>query len=119
MRLRAALCALLFAFATGLASAGSGRWLLVKGENLVVLGQQPAGELRDMAVLLEQFRAAVAIILPSAQHLSVPTNVYIFDTLKDLEPFVPIYKGKPVDVAGYFQGDADAKLHRRRRVGIA
>ena len=54
--------------------------------------------------------AAVAIILPSAKHLAVPTNVYIFDTLKDLEPFVPIYKGKPVDVAGYFQGDTDANF---------
>jgi tetratricopeptide (TPR) repeat protein len=61
-----------------------------------------------MAMLLEQFRAAVAIIVPSARHLSVPTNVYVFDTRKDLEPFVPLYKGKPVEVAGYFQGDADA-----------
>jgi tetratricopeptide (TPR) repeat protein len=83
-------------------------WLLVKGENLNVLGPQPAAELRDMAILLEQFRAAVAIIIPSARHLSVPTNVYVFETRKDLEPFVPLYKGKPVAVAGYFQGDADA-----------
>ncbi len=109
MRRVAALCALLVTLAAAVTSEGADApWLLVKGENLTVLGQQSAAELRATAVLLEQFRAAIAMVLPSARHLAVPTNVFVFDTPKALRSFVPFYKGRPVDVAGYFQGHADA-----------
>jgi tetratricopeptide (TPR) repeat protein len=81
---------------------------LVRSQNLTVVGQQSARTLRDVAIELEQFRAVLGGLIRNADKpLPVPTVVYVFDTHKHLEPFLPMHNGRPASLGGYFQRDED------------
>ena len=83
-------------------------WTLIRGEHATVIGHQSARTLRDVAVQIEQFRAVLGSLIPNAQRpLPLPTVVYVFDTGRDMQPFVPIYNGKPTALGGYFHHDAE------------
>jgi tetratricopeptide (TPR) repeat protein len=107
MRRPLAVAAILMLALTAAARAADPKILLIKGENLTVLGDAAARDLRATAVLLDQFRSAVALVLPSARHLTVPTNVFVFKEHKAMQPFLPLYNGKPADVGGIFMGSSD------------
>lgn len=77
-------------------------WLLLNSGNLTVLGDQSANRVRSFAAELEQFRNAVALVLPSAKQLSRPTTLYLFNDDKALEPFQRIVNGRTVSSAGMF-----------------
>ena len=72
-----------------------------------MIGDAAARDLRATAVLLDQFRSAVSLVLPSARHLTVPTNVFVFKDRKAMLPFLPLYNGKPAEVGGMFMGSSD------------
>jgi tetratricopeptide (TPR) repeat protein len=77
-------------------------WRLIRGKNVIVLGQQSAGTLRGIAVEIEQFRSVLGGLIKGArQPLSVPTQVFIFDDYDGLRPFVPLYQGKPAVLGGF------------------
>jgi tetratricopeptide (TPR) repeat protein len=77
-------------------------WRLIRGTNVIVVGQRSPRALRTIAVELEQFRIAVGGLVRGArQPLSVPTTVYTFDDRKSLEPFVPLRDGRPATLGGY------------------
>jgi len=79
---------------------------VIHSQNLTVVGQPSAKTLRGIALQLEQFRAVVGGLISNAQRpLPVPTTVYVFATHKDLEPFIPLYNGKPASLGGYFFHD--------------
>jgi tetratricopeptide (TPR) repeat protein len=93
------------------ASAADPRWTMVRTESLTVIGDQPARTLRDVAAKIEQFRAVVAGLITNADRpLSLPTIVFVFGQRKSIQPFVPLYNGKPIELAGFFQGDSDANV---------
>src|SRR2546427_3839649 len=101
---------LLLAVTIGASSASGARsWQLIRGPNVVVIGQQSAKALRDVAVEIEQFRMVVGKLLRGAkQPLPMPTLVYLFDDENTLKPFVPLYNGKPAVLGGYCQcGSSD------------
>src|SRR5215212_4752040 len=65
-------------------------WTLIQGEHAAIIGQQSSKTLRDVALKIEQFRAVIGGLIPNAQRpLPVPTVVYVFDTVKELRPFLP------------------------------
>jgi hypothetical protein len=71
-------------------------WTLVRGQAVTVVGQQPPNALREIAVEIEQFRATLgAAIREARQPPAMPTLVYTFDDRKAMEPFVPLYHGRP------------------------
>src|SRR5438270_103018 len=77
-------------------------WQLIRGPNVVVIGQQSAKALREAAIEIEQFRMVVGNLFRGAkQPLPMPTLVYLFDDENALKPFVPLYHGKPAVVGGY------------------
>jgi tetratricopeptide (TPR) repeat protein len=83
-------------------------WTLIRGEHATIVGRQSAKTLRDVAFQIEQFRAVVGALIPNARRpLPLPTVVYVFDTSKDMLPFVPIYNGKPTSLGGYFHHDSE------------
>jgi tetratricopeptide (TPR) repeat protein len=94
---------LLLAATIGASSASRARsWQLIRGRNVVVIGQQSAKALRDVAVEIEQFRMVIGNLLRGAkQPLPMPTLVYLFDDENALKPFVPLYNGKPAVLGGY------------------
>jgi tetratricopeptide (TPR) repeat protein len=90
-----------------LVTAAGGRaaerpWNLVRGRNVTDAGQQSPRTLRQIAVELEQFRFALgAFIRGARQPPSTPTIVYAFDDRRSMEPFLPLYNGKPASLGGY------------------
>ncbi|HTK29484.1 MAG TPA: DUF1570 domain-containing protein [Vicinamibacterales bacterium] len=84
------------------ADAAGRPWRLIRGSHITVVGQQSPGTLRQIAVGLEQFRAAVGTAISGAgQPPPMPTIVYAFDDRAALEPYLPLYHGRPSALAGY------------------
>src|SRR5262245_2035698 len=94
---------------TSAASAADGRWTIVRGQTMTVVGDQPAETLRNIAARLERFRIGVSGLIPNAARpLPVPTVVFVFGTRNAIQPFLPLAKnGRPVPLSGYFHRDAD------------
>lgn len=95
------------------ARAAERPWRLIRGHAVTVVGQQSPRVLRAIAVEIEQFRATLAAAIRDArQPPAMPTVVYAFDDRGAMEPFVPLYRGKPAALGGYCLcgGTADANL---------
>jgi tetratricopeptide (TPR) repeat protein len=98
--------------ATGLSAASpcmaEPRWTILQNGALTVIGDQSPSTLRDVAVQIEQFRAVVGGLIHNADRpLSVPTVVFVLGDRKSIQPLVPLYKGRPATMAGYFGQGAD------------
>src|SRR5207248_4282359 len=89
--------------------AAGRQWRSIRGRDVIVFGQQSAGRLRDLAVEIEQFRLVVAELIRGArQPPPLPTLVFAFDDPRSLQPYVPLYRGKPISLAGFCHcGSAD------------
>src|SRR5215831_11108681 len=100
-------CALLCAH-----EAGAGpRWIRLRSDHFVFVGNTPERDIRDVALHLEQFRDAVARVLPpTAVVTTVPTIVFVFQNDSALTPYKPTYQGKPVALAGFFSGWTDRNV---------
>lgn len=86
----------------------SGKWRSIRTNNLFVVGNAEEEDLRQVAVWLEFFHTTFAqLISRSVLDASVPTTVIVFRDDASFVPFKPIYQGKPVDLAGYFQAGLD------------
>jgi tetratricopeptide (TPR) repeat protein len=101
--------ALALLFVAADVSAADGRWTIVRGQTMTVIGDQPAQTLRDIASRLERFRIGVSGLIPNAARpLPVPTVVFAFGTRKAMQPFLPLAKnGRAAQLGGYFHRDAD------------
>lgn len=69
-----------------------------------------AGESRGRAVAerFEQMRAAFGVLFNGLKvNIPVPLQIVAFRNQKEFRGFVPLWKGKPVEMAGYFQGAED------------
>ena len=83
---------------------GSG-WVRVDTPHFVVFGQASEKTTAAVATEFERFRDAIGRVLPLAVVESpVPTIVVLFDTQANLAPYAPRFNGKPIELAGYFQG---------------
>jgi tetratricopeptide (TPR) repeat protein len=97
--------------ASASASAAEPRWTMVRTPSLTVIGDQSAGTLREVAIQIERFRSVVAGLITGADGpLSLPTIVFVFGAQKSAQPFMPLFNGKPIALAGYFQGGSDANV---------
>jgi hypothetical protein len=97
--------------AAPIVAAADPRWTMIRTPNVTVIGDQSAGRLRDVVHQIEQFRTVVGGLIANAgRPLSLPTIVYVFGSRDDMRQFVPLYNGKPIELAGYFQGDLDANV---------
>jgi tetratricopeptide (TPR) repeat protein len=105
-RLLFTLAALLLSAAPSSADA---RWNILTSGALTILGDQSPATLRDVALQIEQFRFVVGGLIRDADRpLSIPTVVFVVGSRKALEPLVPLYKGKPATIAGYFGQGQDS-----------
>jgi Tfp pilus assembly protein PilF len=88
-------------------SLADARWIRLTSEHFVFIGDAPEGTIRNIAQRLELFQDVIGRIFSTQATASpVPTVVVIFQNDRSLAPFRPVFKGKPVDAAGYFaQGD--------------
>src|ERR1043165_6783095 len=83
-------------------------WRSVRTNNLFVIGNADAEKLRQVAVWLEFFHSAFArLVSRNVLDSSVPTTVIVFRDDASFTPFKPIYQGRPIDLAGFFQPGDD------------
>lgn len=104
--------AALAALASPHASAARGEtfgWVSVRSQNFTVVGEAREKDLRRVAVRLEEFRAALARLLPEGpKDASAPTTVIVFRDDAAYQPFKPVLGGQTASyVAGYFQPGAE------------
>jgi tetratricopeptide (TPR) repeat protein len=118
-RLTPRVFAILSALAALLASPGPARayaaggegagWVSVRSRNFTVVGEAPEKDLRRVAARLEEFRAALARLIPEGpKDAYAPTTVVVFRDDASYLPFKPVLQGQTASyVAGYFQPGAE------------
>jgi Flp pilus assembly protein TadD len=82
------------------------RWTVVRSETLTVIGDQ-ARTVREIATELEQFREAAGQLVGTTHRPALPTVVYVFNTRRAMEPYLPLYNGRPRELAGLYAPDID------------
>ncbi len=88
--------------------AGESQWVQVKSPNFSVVTDGGEKRGRDVAVRFEQMRAVFgSLLLKASVNLAVPLQIVAFRNTKELRQFAPLWNGKPVQVAGLFQGTTD------------
>lgn len=86
-----------------------------------MIGNSGEGEMRKVAIQLEQFRYVLALLFPQAKiETPVPTTIVLFKSHSSFNPYKPKYNGKTKEnVGGYFLPGSDVnymalttELHR-------
>src|SRR5262245_50969630 len=86
------------------------KWVRVQSKNFTLVGNATENEIRDVAENLEVFRTVFSRFFKLREGSSVATTVVVFRSDQAFKPFKPVYKGKPANVAGYFQSGLDVNF---------
>ena len=83
-------------------------WRSVRTNNLFVIGNAEPEKLRQVAAWLEFFHSAFGrLVSRNVLDASVPTTVIVFRDDASFIPFKPLYQGRPLNLAGFFQAGED------------
>src|SRR3954469_2526608 len=105
-RLLLTLCLLLAA--AGSCFAADPQWVEVRSPNFSVLTDAGANKGKEVALRFEQMRHVFGtLLLKDKVNMPVPLQVFAFRNEKELKRNVPLWKGKPISVAGLFMGGSD------------
>jgi tetratricopeptide (TPR) repeat protein len=89
------------------ASAGE-RWISVRSQNFLLVGNADAKEIGRVATQLEQFREVFSHLLPGDRRdSSVPLVIVVFKDDQSYGPFKPPFQEQSADVGGYFQSGTE------------
>jgi len=84
------------------------KWVEVRSPNFVVATDAGEKRGREVALHFEQMRAVFSQLLAREQiKLNAPLQVIAFKDRKGLSRVSPMWKGKPVELAGLYQGGED------------
>lgn len=87
---------------------GEEAWIRVTSPHFEVISDATPERARGVAVHLERFRRVLAAVLQRAPAAAdLPTVVLAFRDQDSLAPYRPLYRGRHVDVEGYFQAADD------------
>ena len=70
----------------------------------------PTREVARLTARLEQFYAAYAVLAGTQAVASPPIVVMAFPDHAAMEPFLPVYQGRPANLAALFKRDSDENL---------
>lgn len=85
-------------------------WIQVHSKNFNLIGNADEKDIRQAAIRLEEFRAALSEVLTQYNFNSpIPTNVIVFKSANDYKPYKPLKKNGENDdfVMGHFQAGKD------------
>lgn len=83
-------------------------WTSMRSRNYLLIGNASEEDIRTMAVQLERFRDVFTKqFKDAALNSPVPTTVFVFKSDSSFGPYKPLFRGRPADVAGYFQSGFD------------
>lgn len=84
------------------------KWLSIRSQNFLLVGNASESSIRRVARNLEEFRAGMALMFPAlTKQAPPPMTVLVFKDDASFRPYKPLYQGKPASVAGYFQPGQD------------
>ena len=87
----------------GTAAPAAAQWVRVESPHFVVFGEAGEARTREYAAEFERFRDAILRVVPgAAPRPAVPALVFIFKDKETFAPYQPRFRGKAVEVSGYF-----------------
>jgi len=88
--------------------AADPQWVEVRSPNFSVITDASDKRGRDVALHFEQMRSVFGALMTRAKvNLAVPLQIVAFRNSKEIGQVAPIYNGKPIEVAGLFEGGND------------
>ncbi|HEX3741063.1 MAG TPA: tetratricopeptide repeat protein [Terriglobales bacterium] len=88
--------------------ASESQWLEVDSPHFSVVTDAGEKRGREVAQRFEQMRSVFSTLLTKAHvNLPIPLQIVAFRNSKELRQVVPLWHGKPIQVAGLFQGGQD------------
>lgn len=99
--------ALLFVLTAGAAFGARDNWRFVKTDHFEVLSSASEKKTRQLVVDLEQFRASFIATFNLKRAHEPRVTVVLFNSEGQFRPYLPLYNGKPREVAGYFVPSSD------------
>jgi hypothetical protein len=99
---------LLLSATARLAFAGDPEWLEVRSPHFSVITDAGERHGREVALHFERMRAVFAALMTHGAkvNLPIPLQIVAFRN-SEMRQFVPLWKGKPTQLAGLFQGGED------------
>jgi tetratricopeptide (TPR) repeat protein len=90
------------------AFAGEPQWMEIRSPHFSVVTDAGEKRGREVAMRFEQMRAVFGALMTKANiNLPIPLQIVAFRNGKELRQFAPLFKGKPIELAGLFQQDSD------------
>jgi len=84
------------------------QWIEIRSPHFSVVTDAGEKRGREVALHFEQMRAVFGALMTRAHvNIPVPLQIVAFHNTKELRDFAPLWKGKPTQVAGLFQGGED------------
>ena len=75
--------------------------------NFTLYGNATESKIKDVGLEMEKLRAVLADFSGRPPRSPVPTSIVVFRDISELDPFRPLYKGKPRPVGGLFLSGRD------------
>jgi len=85
-------------------------WFEARTAHFNIYSCGPTQEVARVGGRLEQFRDAYSMLAGVEAVASPPIVVIAFPTHEALEPFLPLYQGKPANLAAFFHRSSDENL---------
>jgi hypothetical protein len=83
-------------------------WVEIRSPHFSVVTDAGEKRGRDAALHFEQMRAIFGTIMVKAKvTMPAPLQIVAFRNTKEMRQFAPLYKGKPTQVSGLFEGNSD------------
>lgn len=83
-------------------------WVEVRSPHFTVITDDGPKQGREIALRFERMRTVFGQIFRRSKiSLPVPLQIIAFRNGKEMKPFVPVFKGKAVEVSGFFQQGDD------------
>src|SRR5581483_6595855 len=87
------------------------QWTEVRSPNFVLVTDAGEKRGRDAALRFEQIRAAFGVVFEKVKiSTPVPLQIIAFRSNKELRHYAPLWKGKPIELAGFFVGGDDRQF---------
>jgi tetratricopeptide (TPR) repeat protein len=85
-------------------------WFEARTANFHIYSCGSSPEVAKLAARLEQFREAYSLLAGAQAVASPPIVVMAFPDHADMQPFLPLYQGKPANLTAFFTRGSDQNL---------
>src|SRR5438445_9603998 len=90
------------------AYASEAQWVEVQSPHFSVITDAGEKRGREVAMRFEQMRAVFGALMTKANvNIPIPLQIVAFRNTKELRQIAPLWHGKPIQLAGLFQGSED------------